>query len=274
MNEKIETNIAEIEKLIAAKTPYLQVEETHHLILPEGYKHTDITKEIEKLYPHPARKQGKATLYDLDSFLLYVHQQADDQTTRIYVDVNKRKFTAVFNDHGIGNGASAYAGWGDFKAEYEARLSREFSIWLKHDRTAMEQEKFAEFIEENYADILPEYADTLTQTAHLLQAKTEINFNSSKRLDNGQTQLTYTENIDATAGTGLVQIPREFSIGMRVFDGGDGYRINARLKYRIGAGKVKFWYELDRYENALEQAFAGYVEQVRAAGFTVLLGTP
>lgn len=46
------------------------------------------------------------------------------------------------------------------------------------------------------------------------------------------------------------------------------------MKYRLGSGKVKFWYELDRPENAIEEAFREYVEQARAGGFTVLMGKP
>jgi uncharacterized protein YfdQ (DUF2303 family) len=59
---------------------------------------------------------------------------------------------------------------------------------------------------------------------------------------------------------------------VRLFKNGDGYKIKARLKYRIGNGKVKFWYELDRVENAVEDAFKDYIEQVKESGYTVLIG--
>ena len=41
---------------------------------------------------------------------------------------------------------------------------------------------------------------------------------------------------------------------------------------RINGGKVKFWYELDRPQNAIEDAFKAYVEQVRQSNFTLLIG--
>lgn len=51
--------------------------------------------------------------------------------------------------------------------------------------------------------------------------------------------------------------------------------LNARLKYRLNQGSVKFWYELDRVERVVEDAFAGYVDKLRAeSGYTVLLGAP
>ena len=87
-------------------------------------------------------------------------------------------------------------------------------------------------------------------------------------------QLGYTETINASAGAnGALQIPKEFALGLRIFKNGDGYKLRARLKYRLGNGQVKFWYELDRPERAVEDAFAGYVESVsKQSGYVVLLG--
>jgi uncharacterized protein YfdQ (DUF2303 family) len=136
----------------------------------------------------------------------------------------------------------------------------------------MEQEEFAIFIEDNIADVVEPSGDTLLQVALTLQAKNEVNFSSSRRLDNGQVQLAYSETIDARAGTGAIEIPHRFAIGARLFKNGDGYKVYARLKYRLGGGKVKFWYELERPENAIEDAFKAYIDQAREHGFTVLLG--
>ena len=50
-------------------------------------------------------------------------------------------------------------------------------------------------------------------------------------------------------------------------------KLTARLKYRLSAGGVKFWYELERPERAIEDAFAGYVNTVREkSDYTVLIG--
>jgi len=166
------------------------------------------------------------------------------------------------------------AGWRDQRAVFRAELSREFAAWLSKDRKPMEQEEFAVFLEDNIADVVEPSGETLLAVALTLQAKTEVSFNSHRRLDNGQIQLSYVENIDARAGAGAIEIPREFTIGMRLFKNGDGYKVRARLKYRLSASKVKFWFELDRAENAIEAAFQEYVDQARENGFTVLIGKP
>ena len=138
------------------------------------------------------------------------------------------------------------------------------------------QTELAEFIEDNMADITAPAATALLEMATTIQAKTDINFSSAKRLQNGQVQLQYTENIDARAGAnGAMEIPKEFTLGLRIFKNGAGYKVHARLKYRLHGGAIKFWYELDRVERVIEDAFSGYVATLREqSGYVVLLGTP
>ncbi|MYM65460.1 DUF2303 family protein [Pseudoduganella sp. FT55W] len=242
------------------------------LLAPPDYKATDLTAAIEAARMAPSRKKGTVHLGDLDSFLTYVIQQGDPQRTRVYADVESRTLTAIFNDHqGVADGDAA--GWRDHRAVYTAELSKEFENWLGNNGKPMEQEPFAIFLEDNIADVVEPSGDTLMTVALTLQAKNEVNFSSSRRLDNGQVQLQYTENLTTTAGgAAAMEVPRTFAIGTRLFKGGEGYKISARLKLRVGNGKVKFWYELDRPHLAIEDAFKAYVEQARAGKFTLLIG--
>ncbi|UGQ45103.1 DUF2303 family protein [Massilia endophytica] len=268
-----ESALQMITRQAAAETRFRSLEGTYHFVVPEGYKHIDLTGIVEKAAPHPRRKAGTVTLGDLDSFITYVSDQGDPMTTRVYADVETRTLTAVLNDHSD-YAEDNSAGWRDYRAVYQAELSREFSNWLSHNQKPMEQEAFAIFLEDNIADIQEPSGDTLLKVALTLQATTEVNFSSSKRLDNGQVQFQYTEATEARAGGGLLEIPREFSIGLRLFKGGEGFKIKARLKYRLGGGKLKFWYELDRPLNAVEAAFKEYVDQARSGPYALVIGKP
>lgn len=263
--------------LTAAASAVRSVGDASYILVPEGFELKDVTAALEKVQAAPNRKAGTVHLGDLDSFLTFVGVQGAASDCYIYADLDTRTLTAVLNDHRH-LADHEQPGWRDFRATYKAELSREAAIWLTHDKKLKEQEEFAIFLEDNIADVVPgeglPNGDTLLAVALTLQAKTEVNFSSHKRLDNGQTQLAYSETIEARAQGGAIEIPREFAVGARLFKGGHGYRIKARLKYRLGAGKVKFWYELDRPENAIEEAFSEYVEQARASGFTVLMGKP
>ena len=280
VDEHLHVDSSVIDKLgalTAAASAVRNIGDVSYILVPEGFELKDVTADMESAQAAPNRKAGPVLLGDLDSFLTYVGDQADSGDCYIYADLDTRTLTAVLNDH-YREPDHASPGWRDFRATYKAELSREATTWLTHDKKLKEQEEFAIFLEDNIADVVPgeglPTGDTLLAVALTLQAKTEVNFSSHKRLDNGQTQLAYSETIDARAQGGAIEIPREFAIGARLFKGAAGYRIKARLKYRLGSGKVKFWYELDRPENAIEEAFREYVEQARASGFTVLMGKP
>lgn len=264
--------VDEIRTLATAALEVKEVGESFHLLVPGDVKHIDITGMVEAAYDSPKRKRGQVQLSSIESFNQYVTDQAREGSSYIYADPDARRLTAVLNDHDFGSGE--YPGWRDFRAVYHAELSREFAAWVANDKKVKEQEEFAVFLEDNIADVCAPTGEELLAIALTLQAKTEVAFNSSRRLDNGQVQILYSENIDARAGAGSIEIPREFWIGVRIFKNGDGYKLKARLKYRLGGGKVKFWYELDRPENAIEDAFAAYVSKASESGVPVLLGKP
>lgn len=270
-NDGLAAAITKIGAMQDAATAIQEINGTTHLVVPDGYKHIDLTAAIEQAGAAPMRKKGAVHLGDLASFNIYVADQGSPVDTYIYADPDSRTLTAVLNEHVKSQRAT---GWRDHRAVYKAELSREFTTWMQFNKKPMEQEDFAIFLEDNIADVVEPSGEQLLQIALTLQAKTEVNFSSHKRLDNGQIQFAYSETVDARAGTGMIEIPREFTIGLRLFKNGDGYKVRARLKYRLGGGKLKFWYELDRAENAIEDAFQAYVNHARENGFTVLIGKP
>lgn len=265
------------EQLIALATAGTRVCDVHgayFVTMPPGYHHFDVTAAVEKAQVQANRKHGTVQLKSVASLLLYCKDQDASEQAYIYADPDARKITAVFNDQR----RAKYAGWRDHRAVFTAEHTQEFTNWMASNGAgkAMDQMRFAEFIEDNLADITEPSAQALLDVATTISAKTEISFGSARRLDNGQVQLQYTEAINATAGAGgALQIPREFHLGLRIFKNSVGYKLRARLKYRLNSGTVKFWYELDRPERAVEDAFAGYVDGVREhSGYTVLLGAP
>lgn len=223
-------------------TPFVQA--------PEGTKVVD----LEHLLRQPTRKRGTVTLTDVDSFIRMVEREKNSSTA-IYCNTDAPSFTAVFNDHDV-----ASAGWGDHRAVYKCPLSVEWQTWKCMDGQRMTQEQFAHFIENNLPDIaIPPAADML-EISRTLEAKKKVNFASGIRLANGQNELTYEEDIQGTAAKGKLQVPEEFTIGIPVLEGGIKYAVQARLRYRIGEGKMGMWYELVRPHKIIEDA----VREVRS----------
>lgn len=260
---------ATVSELSGAALEIRAHEDTHSIVLPPGWKREDLTALVAAQKPAPARKRGSVELHDAASFVRYCVDQAAHQTGYLYAIPDKRCIVAVFNDHQAG------AGWQDHRATLALHLTREADIWVHSNGQQMEQEAFATFLEDNIADVVDPAGEVLLKIALTLQAKTDVTFKSSRRLQNGQVQLEYTETIEARAGDGSIEIPREFTLGLRLFPHEAGYKLRARLKYRLSSGRVKFWYELDRPADAIEDAFNGKADEVALlSGYPLLYGTP
>lgn len=261
--DKLATAIA------GALTPH-QVGDAWLVNVPAGYQQKDITALVEHARDTPSRKRGTVALGDMPSLIAYCEDQAFMDEGYIYADPDARCITAVFNDHRHID----YAGWRDHRATFVAEFTPEFKLWMANNKQPKSQTDFAEFLEDNLADLQGDDAALLLNVASTIQATSGINFASARRLQDGQTQLTYNEVIDAKAGAdGALKIPQTFTLGLRIFKNGGGYKLTARLKYRLGGGAVKFWYELEHPERAAEDAFMGYVEEVREkSGYAVLIG--
>lgn len=235
--------------LTAAGIAPQKLGDSYHVVVPSDFKHVELTNMVEKARPAPSRKQGTVVLNDVASLLAYCADQAAQDTGYIYADPDGRKIVAVFND------AKDEAGWRDHRASFEAELTPEAKRWIASNGKLMPQDEFATFIEDNQPDLQGDDATNLLTVATTMQAKSDINFSSSKRLQDGQTQLVYNEVINTTAGaSGELKIPKTFALGLRIFKNGVGYKLTARLKFRLHSGSVKFWYELERPEIAIEDA--------------------
>lgn len=213
--------------------------------------------DLEKHYDKPNRIKEKVQLAEIKSFVDYYQRFGNDRTI-IKADLENKRFTAVFDYHEPGNPA-----WGDHTATLHCVHATEWLTWLSNDAKPFGQVAFAEFIEMNAVDIVSPSAAEMLQIALTLQAKKKVNFNSGVRLDNGQIQLGYHEEIAGSAGPkGDIKVPEKFELALRVFQGGEKYKVEAHLRYRINEGQLKFFYQIIRPERLVEDAFDLVKEQV------------
>lgn len=247
---------------------------TPFLVLPDGHS----VKDVESLMLYPVRARGTIELRDADSFITVVKKHAS-AATELYANLKSMTFAAVFNDH-----LPAQAGWRDHKATYACPVSVEWGIWKKQDGQAMSQADFAKFIEDNALDINSAPDETgsptapsgaeMIEIARTLEAKKKVNFASAVRLDNGQVDFTFEEQIDSTAAKGRLQVPQEFKIGVAVFEGGEKYAVACRLRYRIGdKGSLFLWFDIVRPHKIVEDAFNSVKKLIAdSTGLTILNG--
>jgi len=227
-------------KLLAMK-PF-EVAGTPMIIVPDDH----VLKTLNELRSTPKRISEHTSHTTAQSFIEYYNEFASENSV-IFIDENGPAFNAVIDYHGD------EPGWNEHKAKFHLKPTVEFGNWHGHDKEWMAQERFGQFIEENLEEIIHPNGAEMLEIALSIQATTETKFSSAQRLDNGQTQLTYIEEINGTAGSkGQLSIPQTFKIGLRLYEGGQAYEIEARLRYRITQGQLSMRYELIRPHKTIQ----------------------
>lgn len=229
-------------------------------LVPDGYSMQHLP--WERSHPRPFAKRAERTFNDVRSFVEYVTTHAVAGETAVFVtptsSYSRASVEAVIDDHGKDE-----AGWGDHRADLDLPTSRQLATWKGYDGKYLGQIEFGEFIEANLADIVEPDAATLLEIVTTLQSTNKVAFESAVRLDNGQVQVKYHEDVSATAGkAGELQIPQTFTIAVPVFEYGVRYAIKARLRYRVREAKLTLAYVLDRVADIERDALATGDESV------------
>lgn len=247
-------------------------------VLPQGAKVEQV--DIEKYLPRPTRKRGTFAFGDAKSFGEFVNREKTAETV-IFANRENPAFTAVFNGNEAEQAAalagthaenqpipeSARPGWGDYKATYACPYSPEWKVWSQANKQKMTQHDFAVFMEDNFVDVVQPAAttdphftrwpsgDEMLRVSRGLEAKQDVKFASALRLDNGQVQFKYDEEISGSVQGGLIEVPQKFAVGIPVFAGTAPWQIIAKLRYRIDRGGLVMWFEFERLFKITEKAF-------------------
>lgn len=230
-----------------------------HLVRPEGY---ELVAVPESLLVGPSRLDQIVYVYDPKSFTDYFTDYCNP-SSRIFVDrdVKAPKILAVLDYH---HDEPIAPDWCKHRLFYAFRNTPEWTAWTGKNRQTMKQIEFARFIEENLPDIVhPAHADML-QISRRMEAKKNVSFSSGVRLQNGEIQLTYTEEIRGTAGQDTLEVPELFKIKIAPFEGSEPTTIDCRFRYSIKESALELRYEMVRPQKVIEAAVARVIEQIKA----------
>lgn len=261
----MEDNVRTAANLGAANGDTKYIAENPFVLVPDGYR----VHDLEKMLGNPTRKRGNTVVRDAKAFIAIVAKQKTD-ATQLYGQFNPSPaFKAVFNDDG------AAPGWRDHMATYSCPLSHEWTIWTTASGKRMKHEDFAVFIEDNAPDCVDPDSATMIEVSRSIEATKSVKFASAKHLSTGQSLLAYEETINGTANKGQLQIPEVFVIGIPVLEGGDRYKVRARLRYRIDNGALLLWFDLDRPHIELEAAINDVWKLIEAqTGLSIFNAVP
>lgn len=233
------------------------------VVTPEG----GAVHTFEEVLERPLQLQQSTTLHTAKDLIAYVNRFAD-QNSIVFVDVIGGKISAVLDFHEAKDvssyGSKALQRHCKHVANFRVNHTTEFLKVKENSGRKMSQMDFALFLEDVMPYVNQPAAAELYEIVNTLQAKTDIDFKSGTRTDNGQVSLTYNENIQASAGRqGNLNIPEQIVFGIQVHRGGEHYALPARFRYRIKDGSIALWYDLDQLEKAVEKSMEDTVTYIR-----------
>lgn len=233
--------------------------------------------QIESLRRHngepPVRKTGQVILTEAVSFAAYVNDHKVEAHTEVWADRDHGRLVAVLNGHARRDRA---AGWGDHRATLALRFTPAWKAWTAINGRQLPQAEFADFLEDNLPDVVEPDGAALLEVATSIQATVGAVVKSAIRTDNGEVQVRYEEQVEGKAGrAGDLTIPTRIALRLTPFEGGEPYRVEARLRWRAGNGSLTLGVVLDRPDDVVRAAFGDLVELVEAeTDLVVLHGTP
>jgi uncharacterized protein YfdQ (DUF2303 family) len=262
------------------------------VIAPNDQAASVVTAAIEladKRAETPRRRGGTSKHSDLSSLIAHAirHKDADSVA---FADQGSGEILVIYDYNRAGPPtpiASAQAGgsgsprWGIHHATFTAPPSTEWKKWFGVHNVPMKQVQFGDFLEDNMDDLAgPESVNGIQDVpspAKLLDVARSLvvmkggRFESKINRDTGERTLVNTDEHGDTS----TKVPNRFLIGIPIYEGGDVYEVECRLRFELGGGGVSFTVAIKDHEKLLRKAFADSWMKVRdGASLPVFLGKP
>lgn len=217
--------------------------------------------DLERYRKEPERARGTYKPATVASFLDYTKRFAEARTT-VWVHPTEGKVTAVLDDNGDGVEAK---GWRQHVVLLELIPTPDWLFWKEKDGQLMDQQTFAEHIEDGLEDVVDPEGAKMLEIAQSIQTHTGVKFHSGIDLSSGEVKFRYDEMVEAKAGEkGDLIVPQTFELGIAPFVGEDAYRITARFRFRNRGGNLQLGYKLQQPELAERTVLEGIGERIGA----------
>lgn len=225
-------------------------------LVPDGFQ----IEDLQQFAPRPAYVRAKVEAENFKSFSEYFNKFKTTHST-IFASRLKQIVAGVIDYH-QSKGEAAH---GAHVVRYAAPLSIEWQRWTGIDGKFLDQVAFAQFIEENQLDIREPASADILEIANELTTKRKVDFSSGTRLHDGVQQLSYVETVEETTSKGHIDVPVKFVLGVPIYFGGEQYKVEAFLRYRIADDrKLKFRVDLHRRQYIEQAAFEDLVKQIES----------
>lgn len=238
---------------------------------------------------HPERKTGTAQVDTLNSFVdLTNRHKTADSVIFANTDWKAPALTAVIDYH---KAEGTDAQWLKHRVHYAFPLSEQWKTWVAQNGKPMNQADFAQFVEDNIADLSsPEvmevtdyeakFATKIATPSELvalsrgLAVRVESKAVSSVVLQSGEGEIVWDEVHQGTDGKKL-KVPGLFMLSIPLFHMGETQRVPVRLRYRVREGSTVWFYQIYRPDVAVtERVTEDYEDAMSQTALPGFIGKP
>lgn len=224
-------------------------------LMPQMMKVVD----FESHMPHPRMVRKRIDFIDAPSFLHYFNLFKLSYKPRMFCRMQGEGMTmlCVLDYDGPGNVlveptkdapgqiTKPQPMWNTHTSTLAMAYHPDYAALRRLDSQWMEQEDFAMFIEENTHLFKNPDGATMLELAQSLKGIRNANWQSGKRLANGETKLEYIETLEARAVRLDLVVPEYLELNSPIFDGYEAQDYRAAFRWRmVEGGKIKFSYRL------------------------------
>lgn len=211
-------------------------------LVPKTHRMEDLSGFLDA----PRRHKARVTVSTVEAFRRYLlrfgllasdPEALDASPLAVFADPMPGRYEGVLDYHQASGPAH-----GDHRCTLQLRLSEPWKTWTGKATKRFSQRDFALFVEERLADIhAPAAADVLTAVKSI-EAARNVTFKSNVDLDRGDVLFHFDSQ---TKGVGSVAFPERITLGLPVFEGGEPYKVEARLRYTLDdEGGLALWFDL------------------------------
>lgn len=286
MDFDVSSLIAHVEKRAAVGA--MEIPGGHVALVPkdDGIALVSLKPFIDELRDAPERIAGKAETATLASFIALVKRHASGDSA-IFGDFSVPALTAVVDYHTLDHKPK----FARHRIRYGFPLSEEWKAWSAQNGKPMAQGEWAAFIEDRIADLasptpeetalwLPIFKTDVAAPSDLvtlargLSVAVEARVTEARVLQSGDSQLVFEENHKNAAGERLI-VPGLFVVRAPLFEDAEPSRLLARLRYRVKEGRLTWFYQLYRADQALRDSLrAALAKAATETGLPAYEGSP
>lgn len=227
--------------------------------------------DVQHDLPLPYRAKGERVVSELPSLLDELTRRpltAGEST--LWGDYSTGTVNAVYNDH-----TTALPAWRDDILTLKLTQDPDWARWHKISGTWFDQSDFGDILEELLHTVIePDQADLL-EIVDSIRATSSGTFESRIDRSQGGQQLTYSQEVKATAGgrsTVKLEVPKTVKLKLRPWEGHiETYEIEAWFRLRVDGGHLRLAIKLKPTQQTIRQAWADMSAKVVAqTGIPVL----